>query len=266
MNDPKPYFDHLDDFAHKSLFDGIETLWQPLQTLAASIETILANLPSSVDRVQALDGCTLIAGRTLTRYPEAACNVESWIEISKTTYIEPLGIVLGAGTVLEPSAILKGPAVIGSQCEIRQGAYVRGNVVTGDRCVIGHATEVKNSILMNHSEAGHFNYIGNSILGSYVNLGAGAKLANLEFRSADDKVKETFPPIPLEMGNGELVTGPEKIGAVLGDYVEIGCNAVLCPGVFLGKDSRVYPNQTVCKGVYPPQSIILPRDRKSKNE
>lgn len=261
MNDLSPYFDHLDDFAHKELFDGIETLWQPLQTLAASIATLLTNLPSTVERVQALDGCTLIARDTLSRFPEAACHVERWIEISQPTYIEPFGIVLGAGTVLEPSAIIKGPAVIGSQCEIRQGAYLRGNVVTGDRCVIGHATEVKNSILMNHSEAGHFNYIGDSILGSYVNLGAGAKLANLEFRSADNKVKGAFPPIPLELANGALVTGPEKFGAVLGDYVEIGCNAVLCPGVFLGKDSKVSPNQTVRKGVYPPQSLLFPRDR-----
>ncbi len=265
MNDLTPFFNHLDDFAYKELFHGMETLWQPLQSLAASIEAILAGLPSTVDRVQALDGCTFVARGTLTRYPQAACHVERWIEVAKPTYIEPLGIVLGAGTVLEPSAILKGPAVIGSQCEIRQGAYVRGNVVTGDRCVIGHATEVKNSILMNHSEAGHFNYIGDSILGSYVNLGAGAKLANLEFRSADDKVKEAFPPIPLELENGELVPGPEKFGAVLGDSVEIGCNAVLCPGVFLGKDSRVYPNQTVRKGYYPPQSLISPRDRHPKS-
>ena len=265
MNDLTPFFNHLDDFAYKGLFDGVATLWQPLQSLAASIEAILAGLPSTVDRVQALDGCTLIARATLTRYPEAACHVERWIEVAKPTYIEPLGIVLGAGTVLEPSAILKGPAVIGGQCEIRQGAYVRGNVVTGDHCVIGHATEVKNSILMNHCEAGHFNYIGDSILGSHVNLGAGAKLANLEFRSVEDKVKEAFPPIPLELENGELVPGPEKFGAVLGDYVEIGCNAVLCPGVFLGKDSKVYPNQTVRKGHYPPNSLIFPQDRHPKS-
>ena len=264
MNDLTPFFDHLDEFAHKKLFDGIETLWQPLQSLTTAIATILADLPSTVHRVQALYGCTFTARGALSRFPEAACYVERWIEISQPTYIEPLGIVLGAGTVLEPSAIIKGPAVIGSQCEIRQGAYVRGNVVTGDRCVIGHATEVKNSILMNHSEAGHFNYIGDSILGSYVNLGAGAKLANLEFRSADHKIKEAFPPIPLEMANGELVTGPEKFGAVLGDYVEIGCNAVLCPGVFLGKDSRVFANQTVSKGVYPPQTLLFPSGRKSR--
>jgi len=264
MKDLTPYFDQLNDFAHKGLFDRVETLWQPLQGLAESIEKILADLPSTVDRVQTLEGCTLIAKGSLSRYREPACCVERWIEISKPTLIEPMGIFLGAGTILEPSAIIKGPVVIGSQCEIRQGAYVRGNVVTGDRCVIGHATEVKNSILMNHSEAGHFNYIGDSILGSYVNLGAGAKLANLEFRSAEDKINEALSPIPLEAASGEWVTGPQKFGAVLGDSVEIGCNAVLCPGVFLGKDSKVYPNQTVRKGIYPPHTLLLPRDTKSR--
>ena len=77
-------------------------------------------------------------------------------------------------------------------------------------------------------------------------------------------MKEAFPTIPLELENGEEVIGPEKFGAVLGDYAEIGCNAVLCPGVFLGKDSKVYPNQTVGKGYYPPLSLLFPRDRNSK--
>jgi len=175
-----------------------------------------------------------------------------------------LGVFLDTGTVLEPSAIIKGPALIGKGCEIRQGAYLRGNVVIGDHCVIGHNTEIKNSILMNHTEAGHFNYIGDSILGSYVNLGAGSRLANLEFRSPADKRDVLFPRILIEVEGEEIHTGRSKFGAVLGDYVEIGCNAVLSPAVLMGKESWVYPNVTVPKNYYPPQTRLIPADRKIK--
>jgi bifunctional N-acetylglucosamine-1-phosphate-uridyltransferase/glucosamine-1-phosphate-acetyltransferase GlmU-like protein len=117
---------------------------------------------------------------------------------------------------------------------------------------------------MNHTEVGHFNYIGDSIIGSYVNLGAGSRLANLEFRSTENKRDMLFPRILMEVDGEEIHTGRSKFGSVLGDYVEVGCNAVLSPAVLLGKESLVYPNTTVPKGYYPPQTRLVPADRKIK--
>jgi len=177
-----------------------------------------------------------------------------------------LDICIGKGTILEPSAILKGPLVVGEGCEIRQGAYLRGNVLIGGHCVIGHCTEIKNSIVMDHTEAGHFNYIGNSIVGSHVNMGAGSRLANLQFRTPAQKEAEVqiFPEISARIDNKTIATGLNKFGAVLGDNVELGCNAVVCPGALVGKENWIYPNSVLPKGYYPPKSILSPKDRKPK--
>ena len=257
------FYDHLDEFTYKHWFEGIETPWKPLDTLENSVSDALNNV-SDVREVQSLEGLLFSLNEELPRLNEPACYVEQWVEIESPVLLKPLGIFLDTGTVLEPSAIIKGPALIGKDCEIRQGAYLRGNVVVGDHCVIGHNTEIKNSILMNHTEAGHFNYIGDSILGSYVNLGAGTRLANLEFRSPADKRAILFPPLHMEVEGKEIPIGRSKFGAVLGDYAEIGCNAVLSPAVLMGKESCVYPNLTVPKGYYPPQTRLAPTDRKLK--
>ena len=258
------FYDHLDEFAYKHWFEGIETPWQPLDTLKQSVGDAMAGLPD-IREVQSLDGLTLATNETLSRLNDPACYVDRWVEIEGPVLLKPLDIFLDKGTVLEPSAIIKGPALIGKGCEIRQGAYLRGNVVVGDHCIIGHNTEIKNSILMNHTEAGHFNYIGDSIIGSYVNLGAGSRLANLEFRSPENKRDVLFPRILMDVEGKEIHTGRSKFGAVLGDYVEVGCNAVLSPAVLLGKESWVYPNFTVPKGYYPPQTRLVPTDRKIKS-
>jgi len=257
------FYGHLDEFAYNHWFEGIETPWQPLDTLKQSVGDAVAGL-SDIREVQSLDGLTLATNETLSRLNEPACYVERWVEIEGPVLLKPLDIFLDKGTVLEPSAIIKGPALIGKGCEIRQGAYLRGNVVVGDHCVIGHNTEIKNSILMDYTEAGHFNYIGDSIIGSYVNLGAGSRLANLEFRSSENKRDMLFPRILMEVDGKEIHTGRSKFGAVLGDYVEVGCNAVLSPAVLLGKESWVYPNLTVPKGYYPPQTRLVPQDRRIK--
>ena len=261
--DLKSFYDHLDEFTYKHWFEGIETPWQPLDNLKQSVGDAVAGL-QDVRRVSSFDGLMLAKNDTLSRLNEPACYVEKWVEIEEPVLLEPLGIFLDKGTVLEPSAIIKGPALIGKACEIRQGAYLRGNVVVGDHCVIGHNTEIKNSILMNHTEVGHFNYIGDSIIGSYVNLGAGSRLANLEFRSPADKRDMLFPRILMEVDGKEIHTGRSKFGAVLGDYAEVGCNAVLSPAVLLGKESCIYPNVTVPKGYYPPLTRLIPADRKIK--
>ncbi len=262
--DLKNFYDHLGEFAYKHWFEGIETPWQPLDTLKQSVGDAVAGL-QDVRKVSSLDGLMLAMNETLSRMNEPACTIERWVEIEEPVLLEPLDIFLDKGTVLEPSAIIKGPALIGKDCEIRQGAYLRGNVVVGDHCVIGHNTEIKGSILMNHTEAGHFNYIGDSIIGSYVNLGAGSRLANLEFRLPADKRNMLFPRILMDVEGKEVDTGRSKFGAVVGDYVEVGCNAVLSPAVLLGKESWVYPNFTIPKGYYPPQTRLAPADRKIKS-
>ena len=257
------FYDHLEEFTYKHWFEGLETPWQPLADLQESIRKALNNL-KDVREVQSFEGLTFAVNDSLPRLNEPACYVERWVQIESPVLFKPLGIFLDEGTVLEPSAIIKGPALIGKGCEIRQGAYLRGGVAVGDHCVIGHNTEIKGSILMNHTESGHYNYIGDSILGSYVNLGAGSRLANLEFRSPADKRDILFPRIVMEVEGQEIHTGRSKFGSVVGDYAEIGCNAVLSPAVLLGKQSWVYPNFTVPKGYYPPKTRLIPQDRKIK--
>ncbi|MDH5637202.1 MAG: hypothetical protein OEZ04_01785 [Nitrospinota bacterium] len=168
-----------------------------------------------------------------------------------------LKIYIGPGTVLETGVVIKGPCVIGERCEIRHGAYIRGNVIVGDECVIGHATEVKNSIIMDNSNAGHFNYLGDSIMGSYCNLGAGTILANLKFRTREEILSGKIRNIRTNSHTGQMIgSDRNKLGAVIGDFTEIGCNTVVLPGALVGSDCWIYPNTTVNRGVYPPGSVI----------
>ena len=158
-------------------------------------------------------------------------------EVSPAAWLDGTGIVIEAGARVEAGAFIRGPCLISTGCEVRHGAYVRGNVIAGKRCVIGHATEIKNSLLMNEVKAGHFAYIGDSILGNEVNLGAGVKLANLKL----DPTKTV-----RIYGDGEIVdTKLRKFGAILGDRVQIGCNSVTNPGTVLAQDSFVHPCVTV---------------------
>ena len=155
-------------------------------------------------------------------------------------------VTLGEGSVIEPGAYVRGPAWIGRDVEIRHGAYIRGQVVVGDGAVVGHATEVKGSIFLPGAKAGHFAYVGDSILGRDVNLGAGTKLANL--RLAGDEVR-------VSAGGTLVPTGLRKLGAILGDGVQTGCNSVTNPGTILGRGSRVLP--CVVAGGWHPDGTIL---------
>ncbi|MDN3509157.1 MAG: UDP-N-acetylglucosamine diphosphorylase [Candidatus Neptunochlamydia sp.] len=142
------------------------------------------------------------------------------------TLVNAERISIGKGSVIEPGAYIEGPCVIGRDCQIRHGAYLRGYVLTGDRCVIGHSTEAKHAIFLNDSKAPHFNYVGDSILGNYVSIGAGVICAN--FRLDKEEVI-----VDVE---GEIYqTGITKFGAVLGDSSQLGCNTVINPGVLLRK-------------------------------
>ena len=141
-------------------------------------------------------------------------------------------VYIGEGTTVEPGAFIKGPTIIGKNCEVRQNAYIRGSVLVGDGCVVGHSTEVKNSVMLDDSHAPHFNYVGDSILGNRANLGAGTKLSN--YKITVDKT------IKLKAGDRTYDTGLIKFGAILGDDVQTGCNAVLNPGTVVGRRSQIY--------------------------
>ncbi|MGH1468454.1 MAG: glucose-1-phosphate thymidylyltransferase [Bdellovibrionales bacterium] len=154
-------------------------------------------------------------------------------DVSPGAHLEGEQIYIEKGARVEHGAFIKGPCYIGAGTEVRHGAYLRGNVFVGENCVVGHSTEVKHSIFFDGAKAGHFNYIGDSILGNNINLGAGTKLANLKMIPGVVKVKI----------DGESVdTGLKKFGAILGDSTETGCNSVLNPGTVLAQKSLVFPN------------------------
>jgi NDP-sugar pyrophosphorylase family protein len=154
-------------------------------------------------------------------------------------------VFIGEGSELEDGVMIKGPAIIGRNCRIRHNAYFRENVILGDNCVVGNSSELKNTFCFNHCELPHFNYAGDSIIGYKAHLGAGVKISNL---------KVTRTPVIVDHEGQRIETGLRKFGALIGDRVEIGCNAVLNPGTVLGRDSLVYPNVN-WRGVLPASHI-----------
>ncbi len=157
-------------------------------------------------------------------------------------------IAIGKGTRIGPGAVLEGPLRIGEDCEIRAGCTLRGGVWIGDGCVVGTSTEVKRAIFLDGARAPHLNYVGDSILGAHVNLGAGTILSN--FRHDAGEIR-----IPAPDGT-RLPTGRRKLGAILGDSVLTGCNAVLHPGTIVGRSTEIYPGAQLRPGIYPAESII----------
>lgn len=156
-------------------------------------------------------------------------------------------IKIGQGVLIESGAFIKSPVIIGDRTEVRQGAYLRGHCLIGAGCVAGHVTEVKHSIFLNGAKAGHFAYLGDSIIGNQVNLGAGTKLANLRFTGGE---------VPVKTPGGSINTGLRKLGAILGDHTQTGCNSVTNPGTLLGRKSLVLPNRTVPSGYHRENSLI----------
>lgn len=159
------------------------------------------------------------------------------------------GFAFGRGVLVEPGAFIAGPTVLGDQSEVRQGAYLRGNCLVGRRCVVGHVTEVKHTIFLDDAKAGHFAYLGDSILGNQVNLGAGTKMANLRFVKGNVRVRTP---------EGSLDSGLRKFGAILGDQVQTGCNSVTNPGTVIGRRSFLLPNTTAPSGYHPENSMLRP--------
>ncbi|MBR0445271.1 MAG: UDP-N-acetylglucosamine pyrophosphorylase [Clostridia bacterium] len=144
-----------------------------------------------------------------------------------------------------PSAYLGAPCIIGPETEVRHCAFIRGSALVGANCVVGNSVELKNVILFDNVQTPHYNYVGDSILGYRSHMGAGSITSNVK---SDKKL------VVVHNGDEQIETGIKKFGAMLGDFVEVGCNSVLNPGTVIGRHSNVYPTSCV-RGVVPEQSI-----------
>ncbi|MCR5523149.1 MAG: UDP-N-acetylglucosamine pyrophosphorylase [Clostridia bacterium] len=145
-----------------------------------------------------------------------------------------------------PSAYIGSPCIIGAETEVRQCAFIRGSALIGKNCVIGNSTELKNVIISDHVQVPHYNYVGDSILGFYSHMGAGSITSN---------VKSDKTPVEIKYNGEAIKTGLKKMGAILGEHVEVGCNSVLNPGSIIGSNTNIYPLSCV-RGVIPPNSIL----------
>ncbi len=208
--DETDLFFSLKDFAHRTLWKEGDPVWGALHQLKNYVD-IWAH--------------------------KIEVKVPSGVHLER-----PELITIGTGTVIEPGVFIQGPCIIGKNCVIRHGAYIREYSVFGDGCAVGHSAETKHSIFFDACAVTHFVYVGDSIIGNLVNIGAGVKCANLRLDRKEiciDKIK----------------TGLKKLGAILGDRVQIGCNCVLNPGTLIGRESICHPLVNI-SGYVPPRSIV----------
>ena len=187
---------------------------------------------------QALDGIKdfiLALGPTLPagEYDQPAPNV--WVHKTAKVF---------------PSAYLGAPCIIGPETEVRHCAFIRGSALVGANCVVGNSVELKNVILFDNVQTPHYNYVGDSILGYKSHMGAGSITSN---------VKSDKTLVVIHDQTAPVETGRKKVGAFLGDHVEVGCNSVLNPGTVIGRESNVYPTSCV-RGVIPPCHIYKDKD------
>jgi len=219
------FFD-LEGFEHRALFDSHGPVWSALG----------AGLESYLER-----------------------RAEWRIEIDLPAGVHLLGdrIAIGPGCRIEPGAVIIGPAILDRKVTIRTGAYVRERVVLGAGSLVGAHTEVKGSVLLPGAKAPHQNYVGDSLLGRDVNLGAGTILSN---------VKNIGREVTFSHEGSVVHTGLRKFGAVLGDGCKTGCNTVLNPGVLLGPGSVTYPNATLRGGFYPAGTLVKVRQSQTQVE
>ena len=185
-------------------------------------------------------------------YPwEALSHIKDWIlELGPSlgneySEVSPQVWVHNTATIA-PSAYVGSPCIIGKNTEVRHCAFIRGSALIGDHCVIGNSTELKNVILFDNVQVPHYNYVGDSILGYKAHLGAGAVTSN---------VKSDKTLVSVKSHTETIETGLKKFGAMLGDFVEVGCNSVLNPGTIVGCHSNIYPASCV-RGVVPENSIF----------
>ena len=199
----------------------------------------------------------LFAGK---QFPwEVLADIEGFIlELGKTLSMDEfhhpadasgnpvLNVWIANDATVYPSAFIKGPCIIDHGAELRHSAFVRGNAIVGKKTVVGNSVELKNVVLFDNCEVPHFNYVGDSVLGFHAHMGAGSVTSN---------VKADRLNVVVKAADEQMETGRRKIGAMLGDWAEIGCNAVLNPGTIVGRHSNVYPT-TCARGVIPENSIL----------
>ena len=147
---------------------------------------------------------------------------------------------------IAPTAYINGPCIIDEETEVRHCAFIRGKALIGKNCVIGNSVEIKNAVIFDCSQVPHFNYVGDAVIGYHGHMGAGSVTSN---------VKSDKSHVTVRMGEDVIDTGRKKFGAAIGDFAEIGCNAVLNPGTIVGRGSTVYPT-TCARGVIPENSIL----------
>ena len=264
---PEALFD-LDGLTHASLFEGADAVWDVLDRIKSYTASLVEELGDCCGRLVGPEGETTVrtvvildnrvydSGFELLGGDPTKGEMRVRVgqrETGQATVVHAGAIFMGGGIHLapgckiEPGALITGPTVIGPGSEVRQGAYLRGGCLIGKGCVVGHTTEVKNAVMLDGAKAGHFAYLGDSILGRGVNLGAGTKLANLKII---DK------PYRLKIGDETHVINRRKFGAILGDGCETGCNSVTNPGTILGRRCLVAPCTSVPAGYHPCRSVI----------
>jgi NDP-sugar pyrophosphorylase family protein len=225
MLQPEDFFDLSDAFV-ASFFEGLDYIWEAISHFGEHVERLT-------------DGKQLILG-----------------EVMPGAHLSGNPIYVGPGAIIEPGAYIIGPAYIGEGAIVKHGALVRENVILLPGSVLGHSSEAKNSLFLPGAHAPHFNYVGDSILGNGVNLGAGTKLSNLGILSEKDRLSGKRPSILLYVQDEMYDTGLVKFGAILGDHVQTGCNAVLNPGCLVGPRTLIYANLSLRKGYHPADSVI----------
>lgn len=261
------FFD-LTDFPHAALFDAEKPVWEALNTLKTYMDEhhypdFCSQLPLNGEPLS--HSLIIHQGKIFSsddHIIEHGDTTKGMLKVRrKDTNEELVGaavlmagailigeyIDIGQGALVEGGATIKSPTIIGDCTEVRQGAYVRGYCLTGKSCVVGHTTEVKHSIFLNDAKAGHFAYLGDSILGRNANLGAGTKFANLKFLGGN---------VSIRTEDGIVDTGRRKFGAILGDEAQTGCNSVTNPGTIIGKGGILMPNTTAPSGYHKPRNII----------
>ncbi len=203
----------LNETIGAELFEGKEYPWEVLPEIGDFVMKLGATLSDEFD------------------HPEENIWIHKSVKIAKT-------------------ATLNGPLIIDADTEVRPGAFIRGNVLIGKNCVVGNSTELKNVVLFNTVQVPHYNYVGDSILGTHSHMGAGSITSN---------VKSDKTLVVVKNEGEEIETGLKKFGAMIGDYVEVGCNSVLNPGTVVGRNTNIYPLSPV-RGVVPENIIYKSAD------
>ncbi len=210
----------MEQFKIKNLYDLEETIAAPLFEGGVYPWELLPKISAFI----------LELGRTLPKERFTQVKENVWIAVSAK---------------VAPTAFINGPVIIDEEAEVRHCAFIRGNAIVGKGAVVGNSTELKNVILFNKVQVPHYNYVGDSILGFKAHMGAGSITSN---------VKSDKTLVVVKNGEEQMETGLKKFGAMLGDYVEVGCNSVLNPGTVIGRNSNIYPTSMV-RGCIPEKSI-----------